>query len=387
MRTRLIHRSSIVIVMLTWIFFCMIPNPAEGSSSEEKKPIKIGVIMPLSGPAATTGGRVVVGMKAAAKRINDAGGVLGGHPLELLIEDGRCDPAESVSAANKLIMRDRVPVLIGAYASSATLAVMPITRKNRVPHIVVISEAEKITQQGHKFLFRISARSSYQAEFMKPYYSYLGFKNVALLPVNNDWGRSVAKYYSSALEAIGARVATVELIPQGEVNFLAQLTKVQNSGADSFIVFTDIESLGSLLKQSAELGMKNMLRFTGGDARLAVEVAGKIACEDLYCIEPYNDAVPTPENRIFKEVIRKAYPEMEPDYVIAQGYMGINTIADALNRAGKTDPIAVRDALAKTRLKSPRGLIEFDENGQCYLSFIVFQFQADGSKKRITLPK
>ena len=93
--------------------------------AQTKEPIKVGLIQPLSGPIAAAGSYITNGAKIAVERINAKGGVLG-RPLELIIEDNKSDPAETRNAAEKLIVRDKVPVIIGAWGSSMTLAMMPL---------------------------------------------------------------------------------------------------------------------------------------------------------------------------------------------------------------------------------------------------------------------
>jgi branched-chain amino acid transport system substrate-binding protein len=100
--------------------------------------VKIGLIQPITGPAAYDGQSVVNGARLAENEINAAGGVLG-QKIEIVLQDGKADPAESLNAAEKLLDRDKVRVLIGAWASSATLAVMPLAQRYEVPLIVETS--------------------------------------------------------------------------------------------------------------------------------------------------------------------------------------------------------------------------------------------------------
>ena len=107
------------------------PRPVEGR-------IKVGLIQPLSGPIAAAGSYITNGAKIAVERINAKGGVLG-RPLELVIEDNKSDPAETRNAAEKLIVRDKVPIIIGAWGSSMTLAMMPLAAQHGVPILVETS--------------------------------------------------------------------------------------------------------------------------------------------------------------------------------------------------------------------------------------------------------
>ena len=119
------------------------------------EPVKIGLIYPLSGVMAFDGQSVVCGAKLAAEEINKKGGVLKGRQIEIIVEDGQGMPAQSVAAAEKLINRDKVAVVMGALRSTASLAVQPIAEKNKTPMVVVISTAPKLTEGGYKYYFRI----------------------------------------------------------------------------------------------------------------------------------------------------------------------------------------------------------------------------------------
>ena len=90
---------------------------AAPASSQQADPIKIGVIQPLSGPVAASGNYIRMGAEIARDWINGRGGVLG-RQVQLLIEDNKSDPKEAATAAEKLIVRDKVPVIVGAWGSS-----------------------------------------------------------------------------------------------------------------------------------------------------------------------------------------------------------------------------------------------------------------------------
>src|SRR5262245_6150881 len=112
-------RACAVWLSLVLPLFAAIP-----ASSQQGDPIKIGVIEPLSGPVAASGNYVRMGAEIARDSINARGGVLG-RPVQLLIEDNKSDPKEAATAAEKLIVRVKVPVIVGAWGSSMTRAAMP----------------------------------------------------------------------------------------------------------------------------------------------------------------------------------------------------------------------------------------------------------------------
>ena len=116
--------------------------------------ISIGVISPVTGPVALDGESFRHGAELATKEINAAGGVLGSQ-LALIVEDGECKPNVSASAAEKLMVRDSVPVLVGAHCSPATAAVIPLAERQKVPLITGISSAPSLTATRREWFFRL----------------------------------------------------------------------------------------------------------------------------------------------------------------------------------------------------------------------------------------
>ncbi|HET7596713.1 MAG TPA: ABC transporter substrate-binding protein, partial [Burkholderiales bacterium] len=109
--------------------------------------IRIGVTQPLTGAFAASGNYVAQGAKIAEDHVNKAGGVLG-KKIQLIIEDNKSNPTEAVATAEKLIAKDKVPVLMGAWSSTLTLAVMPKLMEYSVPMLVETSSSGKITTSG-----------------------------------------------------------------------------------------------------------------------------------------------------------------------------------------------------------------------------------------------
>src|SRR5262245_62790279 len=139
-------RRSIVLSALVLVALAALAVPGQSQS-----PIKIGVIEPLSGPVAASGNYVRMGAEIARDWLNSKGGVLG-RQIQLLIEDNKSDPKEAATAAEKLIVRDKVPVIMGAWGSSMTLAAMPKLEEYGVPMVVEISSAVSITKRGNPWV-------------------------------------------------------------------------------------------------------------------------------------------------------------------------------------------------------------------------------------------
>src|SRR3954466_9567009 len=167
--------------------------------------IKIGVNEPLTGPFAASGTYVVNGAKIAADEINAKGGVLG-KKIELVIEDNKSNPTEAAAVAEKLITADKVPVMMGAWGSSLTLAVMPKLEEYKVPMIVETSSSGKITTSGNPYIFRISPTSAMEAKAFQPLVKKMGIKKANFLYTNNDFGIGSGAEYSKMLKANGVEV-------------------------------------------------------------------------------------------------------------------------------------------------------------------------------------
>src|SRR5712664_3633267 len=201
--------------------------------------VKVGVIQPLSGSVAASGNYIRMGAEIGRDWINAKGGVLG-RKVELLIEDNKSDPKEAATAAEKLIVRDKVPVIVGAWGSSMTLAAMPKLEEYGVPMVVETSSAATITKRGNPWIFRISPPSEMEALGLEKYLKEFGIKQADFLAVNTDWGRGSVTAFGEILKKSGATVGAVEFMDQSATDMNAQITKVKAGSADTLFL-TSVE--------------------------------------------------------------------------------------------------------------------------------------------------
>ena len=349
------------------------------------EPIKIGIVWPLTGPIAASGSYLKAGIEIGKDKINSEGGVLA-RPIELFIEDGANDPAQSVSAAEKLITREKVDVFLGCWGSSPTLAVSAsVTKKYGIPHVATTASSVKVTKQDgkrpNKWLFRISPTSRMEAEGTeKNLVPKMGFTKVAFLPVNNDWGRGAAKEFATVAERSGGKVVMTEVINQDAADFLTQLTKIKNSDADSIIITTDMAQIALILKQYKQLGMTQKILTTGGSGlpEGLVQLAGPEAPEGVYNILffapwfPELTRIPE-EAKWFVDEYKKRGNPIKGFGECYRGYDGLKAIKAALEIAGSTDKAKVREAFHKVDTWGLTGHIKFDEFGQSTPTMYVIQ--------------
>src|SRR6476469_4138238 len=175
---------------------------AAGASAQDT--IKIGVTQPLTGAFAASGNYVTQGARIAADEINKAGGVLG-KKIQLIVEDNKSNPTEAVATAEKLITSDKVPVMMGAWSSTLTLAVMPKLEEYKIPMLVETSSSDKITTSGNPYIFRISPTSGMEARAFTPLVKKLGIKKADFLATNNDFGLGASKEFSEMAKKEGVQ--------------------------------------------------------------------------------------------------------------------------------------------------------------------------------------
>jgi branched-chain amino acid transport system substrate-binding protein len=354
-------RAIIWIGVLTLALF---PMTSFGSEA----PVVIGAVQPLTGWASLDGLNTVAGLKIAVAQINAEGGVLGGRPLKLIIKDGKADPVESVNAVQDLINHDKVPAIIGCWASSATLAAMPIVKQNHIPLLVATSTAPLITEQKNKWVFRFTSNNDIDGALMAKYLvPKLGFKKSAYLAVNNDWGRSMAKAVSEIMKKTGGKVIMVEYCPGNETDFTPLLTRIKNSDADSMFITTSYTGASLIMKQYHELGMHKKVFITSGlSAERMIKLDGKKIMDGVYFFERYVPSSPPKgteaQNKWLLAKYKELYPNGVADMYVAFGYDAVHIMADAINRAGKVNSAAIRNALQKTDYLGLTGRVKFDAN-------------------------
>jgi len=348
----------------------------------QQEPLKVGLIQPLSGPIAAAGSYITNGAKIALDRVNAKGGVKG-RKLELIIEDNKSDPAETRNAAEKLIVRDKVPVLIGAWGSSMTLAMMPLAAQHGVGIVVETSSSVKITDPktpGAKVVSRISPTSELEAVGVESLLPQLGMKKVGYIAVNTDWGRGAVVAFGDVLKKQGATVDLVEYVGQADTDFYSQLTKFKAAGVDSVLITDDAPKAAKMLQQMKELGLNAKVLITGGSAwpDSMVQLGGAAAVEGAMFINfynPYDHAMsgdPEASRAYVEEWKKRGFPWIG----VVEGMRGfdaVNLVAKALETSGDPTPAKVLDAVRHVEMKGLYGLIKFDKNGQSYSNIILTQ--------------
>jgi branched-chain amino acid transport system substrate-binding protein len=333
-----------------------------------QEPIKIGVTEPLTGAFAASGNYVAQGAKIAEDEINAAGGVLG-RKIQLIIEDNKSNPTEAVGTVEKLTQKDKVPVLMGAWSSTLTLAVMPKLEEYGVPMVVETSSSGKITTSGNPYIFRISPTSEMEAKAFQPLVAKLGIKKADFLYTNNDFGIGSGAEYAKMLKASGVEIGVSETMDPKATDFSAQLAKIKASGGDTLFVTTAVEQVTLILKQAKEQQLKVRIISSGGSNSpdQLIEQAGEAANGSFHTVffPPwFPEVTKNPEvSKRYMDEWKKRGHNVGGLTEGFRGYDGIFTIVAAIKAAGKTEPEAIRAALWSVQVKGIYGDIAFTKQG------------------------
>ena len=335
-------------------------------SEESKDPVKIGVILPLSGTSAYDGESAKDGVEAAAKVINDNGGILGGRQIELVIEDSATDPAQAASAAEKLVGKDQVVALVGAFNSSSTGAVMPIAAKYEIPLVSGISTSPKLTEEGNSWFFRAVGTSQYfVSAFAKTVCDDLNVKDFAYIYENGDWGRNSVAEFSKVVTELGGQNLTEQVVNETDADLYTQLTAIKNSNPDAIYAVSNLANAVRIAQQAKELGINVPIIGEGAWASDSFFEKAGDAAEGIYGIVEYLPEIDTPMNDEFVSVYHELYNQ-SPNKYAACDYNAIMLLVDAIERAGVTDSAKIREELAASNYSGLTGTFKFNENGQAY---------------------
>ena len=334
---------------------------------DKTETVKIGLVCPVTGSAAAYGETMVNSAKIAVEEINAAGGIDGKYQLELLIEDDEGTPAKSVTAAQKLINQDGIKVLIGAQASSCTLAVMEVTAAAGVPQIAPASTALSIVQLGNEWIFRNAAADPLQTSQVLAYaVDELGAKSIAILHEATDYGVGGADLLEQYAAEQGITVTTRESYNTGDTDFSVQLTKIASGNPDVVMVWGFYSEGALILKQAKQYSVDvPFMGGTGWASPMLVTLAGD-AANGIFFSTPFSPANPAENVQSYVKAYEAACNGSDPDFNGAQTYDSVYLIKKAIEECGSTDSAKIRDAMKNSTepLHGVSGNIQFDETGE-----------------------
>ena len=370
-----------VLALVTLFAFLAILGgaPSTWAADQVVKVVKIGNILPLSGPSASVGQQGKYAQDMAAEEINAAGGIksLGGAKLQMLYTDSEGKPEKGVAEAERLINTDKVNVLTGCWNSAVTYPVTAVAERYGIPFMVPVSVEDKITEQGFKTVFRIAAKSSWwsrdQFAFLKDIQKEFNtpVKTLAFVYENSDWGKGFDSQWKKLAQEAGYKVVLDEPYPSTATDLSPVVEKIRRANPDVLLLVSNAADAILLTNTLASYKVrpKAIIASGGGHADPSFLKAVGNNAKYLFDIAEWETDLNKPGVKEINEKFKKKY-----GYNLAgesvDAYVAMYVLADALERAKSLDPKAIIAALAKTDLTTGPAMIaaynaiQFDKSGQ-----------------------
>ncbi len=380
------------------IGFLTLSMMALASPAGAAKDVEVGIVLPLSGPLAKVGQTNLWGHELAVADINAAGGIksLGGAKLKLNIADSQGKPEIGNSETERLI-RAGVSVIMGAYQSAVSFTGTQVTERYKVPYIVPVSIADKITERGFKYTFRPESKASWfardQFSAIATFAKQNGIKigRIAILYEDTLYGQSTAKGQRRYAKKMGWKVVADISYPANTPDMTTTIAKLKAAKPDVVVHNSYMNDSLLLARTSKELNFNPKAFFAAGagpkDPNFA-KVLGKDA-EYWLVISEWNGDMKREGAAELNRRFSKKYGQ-PMDGIAAMTYISTWVLKDALERAGSADREKLRAALAKTDITTgpgamvATGRIRFDEKGQN--DFINLVTQIIGGTQRTVWP-
>lgn len=345
--------------------------------AQGRPPVRIAAILPLSGAGTFEGQQGIEGMQAAAAIINDKGGILGGRKIEIIPYDDKSSPEEGVSAARRAIEQDKVDAIVGNMFSPMALAMKEVTR-GKILHVVLAPQHPKVTEEGHKWLFRLNETTIMRgANFSKFICTKMNLKSVAILAINDDYGRSEAGNYGKWLQECGVQVKGTEFFQGTDTDFNVQLTKIRGMQPDAVYVAASATSQGATIyRQIKQLGYRGTVIASGGNMNpKLIELSGN-SIEGVYSVSPYVEDVANPIAAAWRTEYKKRFKN-ETSFVAALSAAGLEVTAAGMDKAGSsTDYDKIAAAIRGNPWNTVLGDLKFNEIGQGFLASYIVQVKS-----------
>ena len=341
-------------------------------SSGAKNAAKIGFTAALTGGAAAYGKSEEEGVRLAVEEINKKGD----FPIDLLVEDTKAVPADSMNATKKLI-QEKVSMIIGPMTSNEAKAAGPIIQNAKVPSLEISVTAENITEIGD-CIFRNSVPESKNIpQTVKKTHKLLGYKTAAILYAHdNEQHVTAQKYFQKTMEEEGVQVIDVETFGSKDSEYSAQLTNIQHKAPDVIVVCSYYQEGSRILKKMREMGMDQPVLGDNGFVSPELGKMAGAAADNVYVSSMWSADRKDEKVQKFVESYTKTYGRA-PDQFAASAYDGVYMAMDAMQRAGTTtDHKKIRDALAQMKdFKGVCGTFSFDEKRDPVVDLILMKMQ------------
>lgn len=326
-------------------------------------PVKIGLVLPMSGPFAAYGKQIEYGAKLYLATNGDT---FGGRKVELIVKDDSPGTAGDVSKrlAQELVIKDKVDILAGFALTPSAFAVAPIATEAKKPMIVMNAATSAITTKS-PYIVRTSMTLPQNAAPIASWAAKNGIKKVFILIADYGPGYDAGAQFRKTFTAAGGQIVDEVKVPVNNPDYGPYLQRIKDAQPDAVFLFLP-PGAGTVafMKGFTERGL--------GKAGIKLISTGDLTDEDildalgdsalgLITAFHYSAAHPSPENKAYVAAYEKAYPKDRPNFMSVGGYDGMHLIAETLKKTGgSTDADKFIAAAEGQRWVSPRGPVSID---------------------------
>ena len=322
--------------------------------------IKIGLILPMTGPVASTGKQIDAAVKLY---MSQHGSSVAGKTIEVILKDDGGVPDNTKRLAQELIVNDKVAFIAGFGITPAALAAAPLATQAKVPMIVMAAGTSIITERS-PYIVRTSFTLAQSAVVMADWAAKNGIRKVATLVVDFAPGADSQSSFKEAFTKAGGQVIAELKVPVANPDFAPFLQRARDAAPDAIYVFVLSGQGATCAKQFAERGLdKSGIKLIGpGDfsdddllAGMGDAVLGAVTAHQ------YSAAHPSAANKAYVAAFKKMHNGLRPNFMSVGGYDGMHLIYEALKKTkGETDGDALVLAMRGMQWESPRGPISID---------------------------
>lgn len=356
----------------------------DDQAGSDEGPVVIGVVGPLTQVAVWGGEYLEKGVRLAADQLNEQGG-LGGREIEVVVEDGQCDPAVTTSAMERLMREDPVAT-IGGFCSSATLAALEVSDREQVPHFAVSEAAVAITDGTYDYSVRINPHAEQQAQVMAEYLTTEeGAERVFTVYEETDAGNAERDALSAALEEAGVEFESVGV--ERELSDFGGIVNRASAFEPDYVTLhmTDGQLIRFVQEATSQGLEAPAATFLWASPNLFDE-AGDRMDGFLYLQMFLPGAAQTDQQQSFLDAYRSEYDE-EPWWLSATAYDAVNVLNAAV---GECDCYEGEELIGSLRglqdFSGVTGTYSIDEDGQASFSldrFLLARWNAEESSAEV----
>lgn len=361
-------RSSLILAAL----LCLVVTVAAAAAAPT--PFKVGTITPLTGGGAGAGIHIKNGAEMAVDEINAAGGV-GGHPIQLIVVDDAGIPAQSVSAANKLVYQDKVDFLIGGNISSTVLAHMEVTERAGVPYIATTSSNPQITRPTNKWTVRLHQNDNIQSVHLADYLvKELKKTKIAVLYDSGDYGVACKVVFNQRLKELGLEPSIQLGFNWGDKDFMSQLIRIKEKSPEVVALFGQQAEAAIITNQMRQIGMDSLIATTGGFVVPKYIELAPGTSEGAIGITTFTPFSDDPAAKKFTEDYQKRFNTI-PTHHAWNTYEAFKYILKPLVDKNGTNKAKLNKALHAFKWTALGNAKYFDKEGQVIMPSIFIQVQ------------